>query len=159
MTLSKPKVGDVADDFRMPSVEKDEFHLYEELKKGPVLLNFYIGDFGINCTTYMTKMIELADEFDKMGVRIFTINPDSLENHKAFRDRLGSPFDHIHDRKQEVSLAYGAIVEDSPMIKGFTNREFFLIGKDGKILYIWRSPVPRILPDMDVLLSEIKNII
>ncbi|MDR0335231.1 MAG: redoxin domain-containing protein [Methanomassiliicoccaceae archaeon] len=149
------EIGDTAPDFTMPSVDRKEFRLYEELKKGPILLNFYVGDFGINCTIYMMKMIELSPSFEKMGVRIFPINPDGLENHKIFRDRLSSPYDHIHDVKQEVSKTYGAIVEDSPIVKGFTNREFFLIGKDRKIRYIWRAPVPKVLPDMDEVLSEV----
>ncbi|MCL2143629.1 MAG: peroxiredoxin family protein [Methanomassiliicoccaceae archaeon] len=152
-------IGDEAPDFAMPSVDRKEFRLYDELKKGPILLNFYVGDFGINCTTYMMRMIELAPSFEKTGVRIFTINPDGLESHKVFRERLNSPYDHIHDIGQEVSKAYGAIIEDSPIVKGFTNREFFLIGTDRKIRYIWRAPVPKVLPNMDEIVSDIGNII
>ena len=159
MTSSELRIGDEAPDFTMPSVDRKEFRLYEELRKGPVLLNFYIGDFGINCTTYMTKMIELAPAFNGIGIRIFPINPDGLESHKMFRDRLNSPYDHINDVGQEVSKRYGAIVEDSPIIKGFTNREFFLIDTERKIRYIWRSPVPKVLPDMDEVLSEVKKAI
>ena len=151
------EIGDAAPDFRMPSVDRETFCLSEELRNGPILLNFYIGDFGINCTTYMIRMIELARSFSEEGVRIFTINPDGLENHKMFRNRLNSPYDHIHDVKQEVSKAYGAIVEESAIIKGFTNREFFLIGTDGRIRYIWRAPVPKVIPDMDEILSEVRK--
>ena len=152
-------VGDDAPDFIMPSTEKEGFCLYEELKNGPILLNFYVGDFGINCTTYMMRMIELFDAFKKMGVRVFPMNPDSLESHKAFKERLNSPYDHIFDRKQEVSKTYGAIVEESPIVKGFTNREFFVIDKDHKIRYIWRAPVPKVLPDMDQMIEDIGKII
>ena len=153
------EAGDTAPDFRMPSAEKDEFHLYGELDEGPILLNFYVGDFGINCTTYMMRMVELSDTFKKMGVRVFPINPDSLESHKAFRERINSPYDHIFDRKQEVSKTYGAIVEESPIVKGFTNREFFLIDKDRKIRYIWRAPIPKVLPDMDLMVEEIRKVL
>jgi len=158
MDFKELEVGDVAPDFKMPSAKKDEFHLYDELAKGPILLNFYVGDFGINCTTYMMRMIELSDVFKDMGIRVFPINPDSLESHKAFIERLGSPYDHIFDRKQEVSKTYGAIVEDSPIVKGFTNREFFLIDKDRKIRYIWRAPIPKVLPDMDLMIDDIRKI-
>ncbi|MDR2866508.1 MAG: peroxiredoxin family protein [Methanomassiliicoccaceae archaeon] len=153
----RPMVGDIAADFIMPSVDRKEFRLYDELKKGPILLNFYIGDFGINCTAYMTRMIELAPEFDRIGVRIFPINPDGLDSHRSFRDRLSSPYDHINDVKQEVSRMYGAIVEDSPLLKGFTNREFFLIGTDRKIIYTWRSPMPKVLPEMSVILEDVRK--
>ncbi|MCL2785756.1 MAG: redoxin domain-containing protein [Methanomassiliicoccaceae archaeon] len=156
-TFRELENGDDAPDFSMRSVDRDEFCLSSELRNGPILLNFYVGDFGINCTTYMMKMIELAEKFASAGVRIFTINPDGLENHRIFRDRLGSPFDHIQDEGQTVSKTYGAIVEDSPIIKGFTNREFFLIGTDGKIRYIWRATTPKVLPDMDEILREVKG--
>ena len=151
------EIGDMAPDFRMPSVKKEEFHLYEELKDGPILLNFYVGDFGINCSTYMIRMVELAPVFGEIGVRIFPINPDSLESHRVFAERLSSPYDHIFDKGQEVSRTYGAIVEESPIVKGFTNREFFLIDKEGKIRYIWRAPIPKVLPDMDEVTSEIRK--
>ena len=151
------EIGDKAPDFRMPSVKRTEFHLYEELKNGPILLNFYVGDFGINCSTYMMKMVELSSLFEKMNVRIFPINPDGLENHKIFAERLNSPYDHIFDKGQEVSKTYGAIVEESPIVKGFTNREFFLIDKEGKIRYIWRAPIPKVLPDMDEVATEVRK--
>ena len=151
------EIGDKAPDFRMPSVDRNEFCLYEELKNGPILLNFYVGDFGINCTTYMTRMIELEQKFKEIGVRIFPINPDGLENHRSFRDRLNSPYDHIHDVKQTVSREYGAIVDVESMVKGFTNREFFLIDKEGNIRYIWRAATPKVLPDMEEVLAEVKR--
>jgi len=157
--MKELEVGDIAPDFGMPSAKKDEFRLYEELKKGPILLNFYVGDFGINCTTYMMRMIELSDAFGKMGVRVFPINPDSLDSHKVFMERLGSPYDHIFDQGQEVSKAYGSIIEESPIVKGFTNREFFLIGEDRRIRYIWRAPVPKVLPDMDEMVTEIGKVL
>jgi len=157
--IKELEVGDTAPDFRMPSTDKDEFRLYDELKGGPILLNFYVGDFGINCTTYMMRMIELSDVFRKIGVRVFPINPDSLESHKAFRERIASPYDHIFDKGQAVSREYGAIIEDSPIVKGFTNREFFLIDGDRRIRYIWRAPVPRVLPDMDEIVSEIRKVL
>jgi peroxiredoxin Q/BCP len=155
--LKELEIGDQAPDIRMPSVDRKEFHLYDELKKGPILLNFYVGDFGINCTSYMMKMIELAPSFEKIGVRIFPINPDGLESHKIFRDRLNSPFDHINDISQTASKTYGAIVEESPIVKGFTNREFFLVDKERKIRYIWRAPVPKVLPDMDEVFEAVEK--
>jgi len=153
------RIGDIAPDFKMPSVDRDEFSLYGELENGPILLNFYVGDFGINCTAYMMRMIELFSEFDNIGVRIFTINPDGLESHKLFRDRINSPYDHIFDKGQEVSKAYGSIIKESEIVKGFTNREFFFIDTDRTIRYIWRAPIPKILPDMDEILAELKKII
>lgn len=150
-------IGDVAPDFTMPSTDRDSFSLYEELKNGPILLNFYIGDFGINCTNYMTKFIESKDKFDSLGIRIVGINPDSMESHRIWKDRMGMPFELVHDVKQEVSKTYDAIVKDSPLVMGFTNREFFLIGQDRRIGYIWRAPVPKVLPEVQEIYEGVKE--
>jgi len=155
--MNKLSVGDTVPDFTMRSTDREAFNLYKELENGPILLNFYIGDFGINCTTYMTKLIESKDRLKKMGVRFVAINPDSLESHKMWRDRMGSDFEHIFDEKQAVSKEYGAIVEAESMVKGFTNREFFLIGKDRKIKFYWASEIPKMLPDVNELLDGVEK--
>lgn len=148
--------GDIAPDFTMPSTD-GEFHLYEELKNGPILLNFYVGDFGINCTNYMTKFIESIDKFNELGVRIVPINPDSLQSHGIWKERMGAPFEYVHDEKQTVSKEYGAIVVNSDLVKGFTNREFFLIGTDHVVRYTWKAPEPKVLPEVAEVLDGVKK--
>jgi len=155
--MNKLSVGDTVPDFTMRSTDREAFNLHRELESGPILLNFYIGDFGINCTTYMTKLIESKDRLKSMGVRFVAINPDSLESHKMWRDRMGSDFEHVFDEKQVVSKEYGAIVEADGMVKGFTNREFFLIGKDKKIKFYWASEIPKMLPDINELLNGVEK--
>jgi len=150
-------VGDVAPNITMPSTDRMSFDLYEELNNGPILLNFYIGDFGINCTNYMGKMIESADRFTDLGVRFVGINPDSMESHLLWKQRLGSGFEYVHDEKQTASKEYGAIVDTESMVKGFTNREFFLIGGDRRIRYIWRAPSPKVLPDVDEIIGGVAD--
>ena len=150
-------VGDVAPDFTVGSTSGEDFNLYKELEKGPVLLNFYVGDFGINCQNYLTKFIESYDRISGLGVRMVPINPDSLDSHKLWKQRLAAPFDFLHDKGQEISKQFGAIVGPGFMVSGFTNREFFLIGKDRKILYTWKAPMPKALPEVDEVVEGIKK--
>ena len=42
-------------------------------------------------------------------------------------------------------------------VSGFTNREFFLIGKDRKILYTWKAPIPKVLPELDEIVEGIEK--
>ena len=58
----KYNVGDTVPDFEMESTDGTVFRLSEAVKKNPVLVNFYVGDFGINCTNYMTKFNERIEE-------------------------------------------------------------------------------------------------
>ena len=151
------EVGDTAPDFTVDSTSGEKFNLYTELKKGPILLNFYVGDFGINCTNYMAKFIESYDKISELGVRMVPINPDSLDSHKLFKERLGAPFDYLFDKDKEVSKQFGAIVGPGHMVSGFTNREFFLINKDRKIRYTWKAPIPKVLPELDEVVEGVKK--
>lgn len=154
MTLN---IGDIAPDFTVKSTDKDSFNLYEELENGPILLNFYVGDFGINCTNYMTKFVESYGRISDLGVRMVPINPDSLDSHKLWKGRMGAPFEFLFDENKKVSNQYGAIVGPGFMVSGFTNREFFLIGRDRKIKYIWRAPQPKVIPALDEIVEGIKK--
>ncbi len=151
------EVGDTAPDFTVDSTSGEKFNLYTELKKGPILLNFYVGDFGINCTNYMAKFIESYNKISDLGVRMIPINPDSLDSHKLFKERLGAPFDYLFDKDKEVSKQFGAIVGPGHMVSGFTNREFFLIDKEGKIRYTWKAPIPKVLPELDEVVEGVKK--
>ena len=153
MTLN---VGDKAPDFTVTSTDRDSFNLYEQLKDGPILLNFYVGDFGINCTNYMSKFIEQYDRITSTGVRMVTINNDNMDSHRMFKDRLGAPFEFLYDQDKVVAKEYGAIVGPGFMVTGFTNREFYLIDKDGTIRFIWRSPQPKVLPTVDEIVEGIE---
>lgn len=150
-------VGDVVPDFKVKSTNGNDFELYKELENGPILLNFYIGDFGINCTTYLSKIIESYDRFRELGVRLVPINPDSLDSHKMWKDRMNAPFDFLFDEGQKVSKDYEAIVAPGHMVSGFTNREFYLIDKEHKVRFVWKSPVPKVLPEVDDLIDGISK--
>ena len=74
-----------------------------------------------------------------------------------FKDRLGAPFEFLHDANKTAAKEYGAIVGPGFMVTGFTNREFYLIDKDGIIRFIWRSPEPKILPEFDDIIKGIES--
>lgn len=151
------KIGDRAPDFALASTDGGGFSLLAEIAKGPVLLNFYVGDFGINCYNYLTVFTERHSEISGIGVRMVGINPDSLESHLKWKERLGASFEFLFDEGGAVSREYGAIVGPGHMVSGFTNREFFLVGTDGRIRYIWRADKPKTLPEFNEILEGVRN--
>lgn len=152
-----PKVGEVAPDFHMPSTHQEDFHLHAELEKSPILLYFYLGDFTPNCTIYMNKLLDISDKFEEFGIRLVAVNPNSLDSHIKWAERLGSSYEYVFDRNQEVSKSYGAIVQNSPLTKGFTNREFFLIDQDKKIRFSWKAHIPREMPELDFVVEAMRK--
>lgn len=155
--VKAPDVNDVAPDFTLATTSRDAFNLHEEVEKGPVLLYFHLAAFGINCTNFMMKLIERAEDFERLGIRLMPINPDSKETHIKWIERMGSPFEHIIDEGQKVSVMYDAIVRDAPLTKGFTNREFFLVDRDGVIKFKWKADVPKTLPDVEDILKSLEE--
>lgn len=153
------ETGDIAPDFTVMSTDRESFNLYTELEKGPVLLNFYIGDFGINCMNYMIKFIESANKIIDLGITMVPINSDSLESHKLWKKRIEAPFEFLFDEDKKVSKQYGAIVGPGYMVSGFTNREFFLIDTDKNVKFTWKAATPKSIPDFDVILDGIKKVI
>lgn len=153
------EVGDIAPNFRLPAVLSGTFELREEVKRGPVLLYFYVVNYGQTCTDYMALMNERRSELDALNVRMVHINPETVENHRQWMDRTDALFDHLSDEGQKISKEYGAIVERarSDKILGYTNREFFLVDRDMRIRYIWRAHWPTDTLPMAELLAEIKN--
>jgi peroxiredoxin Q/BCP len=155
--MARFEIGDVAPDFTLPSTNGRDFNLYKELEKGPVMVNFYVGDFGINCYNYLVKFIERYGEMADAGIRLIGVNPDSADSHKKWKERLNAPFDFLFDEDKKVSTEYDAIVGPGHMVSGFTNRELYLVGKDKRIRYIWRADVPKTLPDFDEVLEGVKK--
>ena len=153
-------VGDAAPDFMIPSVWNDSFRLSDEVKSADILLYFYVVNYGRTCTEYIEAMNERKNEFDGLGVKMVHVNPAGIEEHKKWMERTESLYDHLSDGEQRVSKEYGAIVEraESPKIMGFTNREFFLVGKDMRIKYIWRAYNPTDTIPIPELLDKIRRL-
>ncbi len=153
------EVGDIAPDFTLPSVLSGTFDLRKEVNDGPILLYFYVVNYGKTCTDYIALMNERKNELDSVNVRMVHINPDNIGNHRQWMERTDAAFDHLSDEGQRISKEYGAIVEraKSDKIMGYTNREFFLIGRDMRILYIWRAYWPTDTIPMQELMERVRE--
>ena len=151
----------IAQDFTAHCVRCNEFKLSSKVKENPVLLYFYPVNYGVTCTRYIEMMNETYDKFEKLGIKVFHINPGPLEDHEKWMDRTDSKYDHISDKEQKISRTYGMIVThpEHPKVLGFTNRGFVLVDKDMNIRYLWRANRPNDTVDLELLVEDIKNIL
>ena len=152
------KVGDRVDDFTLQST-KGTFTLSERVKEGPVLLYFYVINYGKTCTDYIAMMDERADEFKAMNVSLVHVNNDTVENHLAWVKHTGTEYEHLSDKYNSVSRYFGCIVRKARSMKimGNTDRGFVLIDKDMRIRYIWHANMPNDTVPMDELIKVVKN--
>ena len=153
----KYNVGDTVPDFEMESTDGTVFRLSEAVKRNPVLVNFYVGDFGINCTNYMTKFNERIGEIASLGVTFVGVNDNPMDGHKVFKQRLGLKWELLLDKGKAVATAWECIVGPGHLATGMTNREFYLVDKDLKVLFKWRSEVPKQLPEFDAILDGVRH--
>ena len=82
----------------------------------------------------------MFDKFAKYDAVVLGVSVDSAPSHAAWAQSFGGvSFDLLSDfhPKGEVSRAYGTFREAD----GFSNRDIFIINKDGKIVYIDRHEI------------------
>ena len=155
-----PHAGDRVEDFTLECTD-GTFTLSERVKGGPVLLYFYVVNFGKTCTEYMETLNERYDEFARRGITLYHVNHDSVENHRDWMRHTASRYQIISDPDKAVSKAFGCIVKKakSDKILGYPNRGFFLIDKDLKVLYSWQADMPMETVPMGELFREIDAVL
>ena len=133
-------VGDAAPDFDLESDGGGRVSL-SDLKGTPVVVYFYPKDNTPGCTKEAIAFTELNTEFDKLGVTIVGISPDSAKKHDNFIAKHNLAVRLGADTETKTAEAYGVWVEKSMYGKKYmgVERSTFLVNKDGMIAQIWRK--------------------
>ena len=131
-------VGDTAPDFELPThLDRNKKVKLSDLRGQNVVLAFYPFDWTPVCGTQIPSYEADKEKFAKHDARVLGISVDSAPSHAAWATELGGlSFDLLADfhPKGEVCRAYGTWREEG----GFSNRDVFIINKEGKIVYIDR---------------------
>lgn len=140
MSLS---IGDKAPNFTLPDQEGQE-HTLSAYKGSPVVLYFYPKDHTSGCTTEACGFRDDYSAYQKAGVTILGVSPDSPKTHTNFIAKHDLPFTLLADTEREVLKLYGAWG-----LKKMYGREYegvlrttYLIGADGKIAKIYEKVKP-----------------
>ena len=91
-------------------------------------------------STQMPQYEKDKDRFAEYDATVLGISVDSAPSHAAWAQSFGGvSFDLLSDfhPKGEVSRAYGTFREED----GFSNRDIFIVDKEGKIVYIDRHAI------------------
>ena len=117
----------------------------KSLKGKPFVLYFYPKDDTPGCTVEACEFGSGFPAFEKLGVPVFGVSPDSLESHAKFIKKFNLPFTLLADEDHAVAEAYGLWVEKSMFGNTYmgVQRATFLVGADGKLVKIW----PKVKPE------------
>jgi len=129
--------GQLAPDFTLPYATKDTIafegiNLATEVKKGPIVLAFYPADWSGGCTKEVCTFRDGFSDLEKLGARIWAISGDYVYSHRAWAKHHELPFELLSDHDHAVARAYGVFNVDS----GMNKRSVFVVGTDGKLVYV-----------------------
>lgn len=130
------KAGDPAPAFTAKGDDGKEYSL-ESLKGRYVVLYFYPKDDTPGCTAQAKGFRDDYEKFEELGAIVLGVSLDDATSHRAFREKYDLNFPLLTNGK-ELAKAYGV-----PVRLGFASRQTFVIGKDGKLLHVFRKVNPR----------------
>ncbi|MES0809123.1 thioredoxin-dependent thiol peroxidase [Roseibium sp. SCPC15] len=133
-------IGDTAPDFDLESDGGKRISL-GALKGSPVVVYFYPKDNTPGCTKEAIAFSELIGEFDRLGVTIVGLSPDTAKKHDNFIAKHNLAVRLGADTEKQTAEAYGVWVERSMYGKKYmgVERSTFLVDAEGKIAQIWRK--------------------
>jgi len=155
-----PSVGEKAPEFNLPEAYGGSLRLSELIGKGPAVLVFYNGDFGVICSVEMKQFQCMYDDFRRTGAEIVGICTNSLTVHSAWRERLDLRFPLLSDWNGKVSDDYGVLLGDTGYLNGRSRRSVFVVDREGIVRYTWISydTSQAEEPDYDDILKSCQDI-
>ncbi len=125
---------------RVPEFSVQAFHngdfktvTNQDMKGKWVIFFFYPADFTFVCPTELVDMADKYEEFQKMGVEIFSVSTDTHFVHKAWHDTSESiskiNYPMLADPTGFLSRAFGVMIEED----GMAYRGTFVVNPEGLI--------------------------
>ena len=133
----------LAPDFTLPSDQGEEITL-SSFRGQKVVLYFYPKDETSGCTTEACNFRDDYSAYEKAGVVILGVSPDSPASHAKFKANHQLPFTLLADEEHKVCELYGVWGKKQMYGREYYGvlRTTYLIGKDGKITRVFENVKP-----------------
>lgn len=107
-------VGKQAPDFTLTNAFGKKINLYQELKKGPVVLVFYRGSWCPYCNLHLHVLNKAQPQFDQYKAQVIAVTPQKPDRSKSQIEKDGYPFEVLSDTQSNVMKDYQLFFELSP---------------------------------------------
>lgn len=130
------KIGDSIPNFQLTNQEGKLFDSTSVLGKTKLVIYFYPKNFTPGCTKEACSFRDHFEDFKALGATVIGISSDTKKSHERFAKKHSLPFILLADHNGKVKKQFGVKNELFGLLPG---RETYIVGKDGKVLYIFNS--------------------
>ncbi|MBA2174918.1 AhpC/TSA family protein [Halobacillus locisalis] len=110
-TATGLKEGVKAPDFTLENASGEWITLSEELKKGPVILNFYRGGWCPYCNLELRAYEKVLGDIRAEGAQLIAISPQTPDQSLTTREKNDLSYEVVSDSTQEVMKDYNLLFE------------------------------------------------
>lgn len=135
--------GAPAPDFTLPD-ENETPRKLSDYQGQAVVLYFYPKDDTPGCTKEACAFRDDYSDYERAGVTILGVSPDSPKSHAKFKKKYDLPFPLLADEDHAVADMYGVWGPKKLMGRSYEGvlRTTFLIGEDGKVRKVFENVKP-----------------
>jgi len=105
-TQNTPTESDAQPDFTLKSSSGEVVKLSEELKKQPVVLMFYRGQWCPVCMRYLAAFKESVPQIAAKGAKVIAVTPETNEGIAKTVEKTKIDFTILHDVNENVMSDY-----------------------------------------------------
>ena len=135
------KVGDQAPDFELPNATGKTVRLSQLLAQGPVVINFYRGEWCPYCNLELRAFQNLLPEFKAAGATLVAISPELPDHSLSVTEKHELEFPVLSDVGNKVARQYGLVFTlDESLLPIYQQFGIDVAGHNGDDSY--ELPVP-----------------
>jgi peroxiredoxin Q/BCP len=134
--------GDPAPEFKVLTDTGEEFDLAQH-KDEKIVLYFYPRADTPGCTIESCEFRDTVGKFQKKGVTVLGISPDTTKAQAKFKEKFDLNFTLLADDSREIASKYGVMKEKNmygKKVMGVARTTFVIEG--GKIARIFKNVKP-----------------
>ena len=132
----EPIINSQLPEFKVQAFQNGSFKTvsHEDVKGKWAIFFFYPADFTFVCPTELVDIAEKYDQFQAMGVEVYSVSTDSHFVHKAWHDASESirkiKYPMLADPTHALCRDFEVLIEK----EGLAERGSFIVDPDGKIV-------------------------
>ncbi|PZE18236.1 AhpC/TSA family protein [Putridiphycobacter roseus] len=125
------QLGDKAPDFSLSNAAGESVSLYEELKKGPVVLMWYRGGWCPYCNITLSHMQAALPDFKAQGANLLALTPELPDSSISTAEKNELEFEVLSDVDNGIANNYHVVFTLTDDVRALYENGFGLSAYNG----------------------------